>query len=550
MKLAALCITYNRPHLLGELIQCFLAQDYPKELRELIILDDAGQYDNQEGNGWRLISIPRRFHTLGEKRNACAALASPDVEGFLVADDDDIYLPHWFSACARALKEGEFCRPGLVLTLEGDKFVAKSAAGGVFHPGWAYRKSAFYRVGGYRDINAGEDQDFGRRLLASGVKVVDPCQYYPPYLYYRWDISNTYHATSASYDALGRMKIEKCHRIEIKWSKPWSKLPIILPGGQRINQPTIRDVHAYHVSAGPKRVDLIRPILHPDNSGPIMGMYALQKLLRRKIESGLKWLSIVTNPSSKQVLPWFWWVGDRDKASKWIDLGLPFVQGPNTLFIHARTPRIDSLECKLLDSSLCKMTFCHSEWYRDLILKQRGPENTSPIVLWPYPVDVWPEGPLPPEYDLLIYVKNFVPPGLPEFLAERFPNSKIIQYGHYQREELFEIARRSRACAYLAEDESGGIATAEIFLSGCPIVGVKTGAPFIIDGLTGLFVEKLPNPSPQNDEQKELLGDYLFAIRKAQEFDRKTVRDAAAEKFDNEKIVKTILDALELARSS
>ena len=52
-------------------------------LRELMILDDAGQYENQEGDGWRLISIPSRFRSLGEKRNACAALASPDVEGYL-----------------------------------------------------------------------------------------------------------------------------------------------------------------------------------------------------------------------------------------------------------------------------------------------------------------------------------------------------------------------------------------------------------------------------------------------------------------------------------
>jgi glycosyltransferase involved in cell wall biosynthesis len=93
MKLTAFCCTFLRPSLLGQLIECFLRQDYPAELRELVILDDAGQYDHQEGNGWRLVSIPRRFHSLGEKRNACVALASSESEGFLVADDD-IYLPH------------------------------------------------------------------------------------------------------------------------------------------------------------------------------------------------------------------------------------------------------------------------------------------------------------------------------------------------------------------------------------------------------------------------------------------------------------------------
>ena len=39
--------------------------------------------------------------------------------------------------------------------------------------------------------------------------------------------------------------------------------------------------------------------------------------------------------------------------------------------------------------------FCHTEWYRDLIAKHRGPANKSPIILWPYPIDPWPDGPLP-----------------------------------------------------------------------------------------------------------------------------------------------------------
>ena len=41
MKLAALCCTFRRPHTLGQLIESYLRQDYPRELRELIILDDA-----------------------------------------------------------------------------------------------------------------------------------------------------------------------------------------------------------------------------------------------------------------------------------------------------------------------------------------------------------------------------------------------------------------------------------------------------------------------------------------------------------------------------
>ncbi|GIW85740.1 MAG: hypothetical protein KatS3mg108_0064 [Isosphaeraceae bacterium] len=163
MKLAALCCTFHRPHLLGQLVESFLRQDYPRYLRELVILDDAGQYENQAGEGWRLISLPARFRTLGEKRNACAALASPDAEGFLVADDDDVYLPHWFSTQAEALKRADWSQPSLVLLAHGDG-LKEHDTGGLYHGGWALRREAFDRVRGYAALNNGEDQDLARRL--------------------------------------------------------------------------------------------------------------------------------------------------------------------------------------------------------------------------------------------------------------------------------------------------------------------------------------------------------------------------------------------------
>ena len=68
MKLAALCCTFRRPHLLGELIESFLRQDYPRPLRELIILDDSGQYDHQQGDG-RARQEAQRRQDLGDRRH-------------------------------------------------------------------------------------------------------------------------------------------------------------------------------------------------------------------------------------------------------------------------------------------------------------------------------------------------------------------------------------------------------------------------------------------------------------------------------------------------
>ncbi|HMP80109.1 MAG TPA: hypothetical protein PKD54_11700, partial [Pirellulaceae bacterium] len=185
-------------------------------------------------------------------------------------------------------------------------------------------------------------------------------------------------------------------------------------------------------------------------------MYALQRELRKRSDEGLDWLFIRPLPVNNGAIPWFWNWQDRRYAMWWDAEGLPLIQGPNMLFINSATPRIDQEECALLDSPNCLMMFCHSQWYRDLILANRGPNNKSKIVMWPYPIDPIPEGPLTAEYDLLIYTKNGHRPGLLEHLAELYPNHIQFHYGQYKRANLIEAARRSRA--YLAAADHGPLA--------------------------------------------------------------------------------------------
>jgi len=542
MKLAALCCTYLRPGPLGQLIESFLRQDYPRESRELVILDDAGQYENQEGDGWRLVSIPRRLHSLGEKRNACAALASPDAAGFLVADDDDIYLPHWFSATAQALRQAEWSRPSLVL-LEHGEGLKECETGGLYHGGWAFRREAFYRVQGYGPHNNGEDQELAARLVDAGVTQCDPSEFAPPFYVYRYD-NASYHLSymdDRGYERLGGKQVRAKPTIPVGWPKDYTKLPVIR-----------RYAFGPHVSHrdGKMPVELIGPVDAPGRDGPTNGMYALQKALRKRIAEGLDWLTIKPLPASKGALPWFWNWSDRRYAAWWDSEGLPFVQGPNMLFINSATPRIDAEECALLDAPNCRAMFCHSPWYRDLIAQHRGPANQSPIILWPYPIDPWPGEPLPDEYDLLIYAKNGHRPQLLEHLADLFPRHIQIHYGRYRRAQLFDAARKSRACAYLADDDHGPLALQEILLAGCPTVGVQTGASFVRDGETGFLVDRLP-PGRQciaSDADETSLDAYLEAVRRAQEIDRPSVRATAAGQFSTERIVNTVVTALERAR--
>ena len=238
MKIAAVCCTYLRPKQLGRILWCFQQQDYHD--RELLILDDAGQYDNQHGDRWRLVSTHQRYPTLGEKRNAAAALVGDDVEAMAVWDDDDGYLPWALSSCVVALEKAPWSRPSVVLLPQANGSLRQHATGGLFHGGWAYWQAAFQSVGGYPAINSGEDQALARRMKSAGIAEIDPiamgCR--PFYIYpwgrqRRWHVIHTPGHLSAmgarGYRRLGRMRRQKA---TLKPVRPPVDLdnPRIVPG--------------------------------------------------------------------------------------------------------------------------------------------------------------------------------------------------------------------------------------------------------------------------------------------------------------------------------
>jgi hypothetical protein len=100
-----------------------------------------------------------------------------------------------------------------------------------------------------------------------------------------------------------------------------------------------------------------------------------------------------------------------------------------------------------------------------------------------------------------------------------------------------EAARRSRARAYLADNDHGPLALQEILLAGCPTVGVRTGISFVRPGETGVVVDRLP-PGRQCAESADdvrALAVFMEAIEEALALDRHIVRDRAAKQFDNDR---------------
>jgi hypothetical protein len=190
--ISCLCATYRRPRLLENAIACFMAQDYPTDSREMVILDDAGQIAAQQGQGWRVISTSRRFDSLPEKMNALAGMAAPPASIFVVMDDDDIYLPWHLTAHAEALARGDFSKPGVVLSLYTGQ-LRREQATKRFHGSIAFTRALYDQERGWPVTRRADfDQQFIDRLAASG-RTIDCCRNHAPSYVFRWGSTAAYH---------------------------------------------------------------------------------------------------------------------------------------------------------------------------------------------------------------------------------------------------------------------------------------------------------------------------------------------------------------------
>jgi glycosyltransferase involved in cell wall biosynthesis len=204
--ICAICPTFNRPQWLGRAIRAFEKQTY--ENRFLVIIDDAGQYENQKGDRWELISIPRRVLSLGEKRNIGASLAPRDTWAYAVWDDDDLYMPWHLEALVEALSRGLFIQPRYAIDFWHSRWVQvetfcrpkpfrtkgkrrPNRGGGdihsnwfCYHGCWGYTRDLFTRVGGYRNLFATDDCDFQDRLIALRVRSIGFSNKFKPSYFY------------------------------------------------------------------------------------------------------------------------------------------------------------------------------------------------------------------------------------------------------------------------------------------------------------------------------------------------------------------------------
>ncbi len=201
-----ICPTYGRVALLEEAIESFLRQDYPGP-KELIVLNDyEGQTLEFDHPDVRVINVPRRFHSVGEKYKAAAALASHDL--IFVWHDDDIYLPHRLSYSVTHLDAKKaFFKADKAWFWNGGKLSGPDA--NLFHGGSCWRRELFVQVQGYPHIGNRYDLEF-EQLCRSAAPTAVHVQSIKPvdiYYLYRWQATGSYHFSTMGTDGQEEGKV-------------------------------------------------------------------------------------------------------------------------------------------------------------------------------------------------------------------------------------------------------------------------------------------------------------------------------------------------------
>ncbi len=224
-----MCLTYGRPQLLEEAIHAFLQQDYEGP-KELIVLNDFPRQNlSFKHPEVKIINVAKRFRGIGEKRNACAALATHDW--LFVWDDDDIFLPDRirFSMEKMNVTRGYF-KPDKAFML--DNGVLSGPVVSFFHSGACYSRKLFDKVHGYLHMGAGEDVQFEKAvqqvLTNKDYNVTDPAEIF--YLY-RWAGTGSYHLSGYGKDqpgeVLGHRKVADYVNRQIEVGKiPTGNIPL------------------------------------------------------------------------------------------------------------------------------------------------------------------------------------------------------------------------------------------------------------------------------------------------------------------------------------
>jgi glycosyltransferase involved in cell wall biosynthesis len=222
------CITYGRTSLLNEAVECFLRQDYPG-VKELVILNDHPGMRIECGvPGVKVVNLDERMANIGMKRNECVKLCSGDV--IFPWDDDDISLPHRISYSISRMTNHRYYKADKIWYWRNGE-IGKESKKAVAHAMGCFSKEFFDEVGGYPEIDSGQDQGLEKRFEGPH-RVVEDIAGKDIYYIYKFPGTGSYHLSAYGYGKgfeqvgkyVGKAGLPDKFTITPAWSQDYPRL--------------------------------------------------------------------------------------------------------------------------------------------------------------------------------------------------------------------------------------------------------------------------------------------------------------------------------------
>lgn len=235
--ISCICPTFGRcperQHLLEDAITCFLLQTHRD--KELIVINDCpSQILVCDAPQVRVVNLPHRFRTLGEKYNYAIGLALG--EWIAPWEDDDLCLPHRLAFSLSRLQESdsEYYNPKSYWFKNGD-LLQHEVNTGYAHCASLFTKAAWRKVEGY-PANCSQDAHMDGRLRAKVPTFNEGLGEEKCFYIYRWGVSD--HHVSAHGDADGAYldygeKKRPAGRFVLRVGELHDSLPLTLQRAQR-----------------------------------------------------------------------------------------------------------------------------------------------------------------------------------------------------------------------------------------------------------------------------------------------------------------------------
>ena len=202
MKLLCITPTYGRSkELLQNSLACFYSQTYTNAVQ--VYFDDTFDGEKIRGDGFVFIQTGERVASLSAKHDLAVLYGEQEfgsVDGIVIWDDDDIYLPNHLEYIANTLQEGDFYSYSSEVYVDSKDITKphiEETGNSRFHANYAFSRDLYSKAKWGHTLRSDFDLQMIHRLKTNGTGR-DRSNLGRPTYVYRWGGSQAHHGSGIS----------------------------------------------------------------------------------------------------------------------------------------------------------------------------------------------------------------------------------------------------------------------------------------------------------------------------------------------------------------